>query len=217
MAKDVVIVGGLGPGMIAYSVFEAQTKISGEWNILGILTDVDLSEMDVKVLGSTNELSKFVEQGAYVHYTLHINAKEKKSRLKYLDSLSIPGEQHASVVHPSAKISPHTKIGNGVCIAPLASSSPGSVIGDHCVLLANSFLGHDSSLGRAVTLAAHSVVGGRVNVCEGAHIGLNSTVREDIEIGSFSILGAASMLTKDLPDSEIWAGSPARYRKMVSD
>ena len=217
MAKDVVIVGGLGPGMIAYSVFEAQTEISGEWNILGMLTDADLSGMDVKVLGPTSDLSKYVEQGAYIHYTLHINAKAKESRLDYLDSLSIPREQHASVVHPSARISRHTKIGNGVCIAPQASSSPGSVIGDHSVLLANSFLGHDSSLGRAVTLAAHSVVGGRVLVGKGAHIGLNSTIREDIEIGRFSILGAASMLTKRLPEKEIWAGNPARYLKMVSD
>lgn len=217
MAKDVVIVGGLGPGMIAYSTFEAQNKISGEWNILGILTDADLSEMDVKVLGPTSELSKFVEQGAYVHYTLHINAKAKESRMSYLDSLSIPREQHASVIHPSARISPHTKIGNGVCIAPLASSSPGSVIGDHSALFANSFLGHDSSLGRGVTLAAHSVVGGRVSVSEGAHIGLNSTIREDVGVGRFAILGAASMLTKDIPESEIWAGNPARYLKMVSD
>lgn len=45
---------------------------------------------------------------------------------------------------------------------------------------------------------------------EGAIIGASVTILPDITIGSKSIIGAGSVVTKDVPENKIFAGNPAR-------
>lgn len=48
-----------------------------------------------------------------------------------------------------------------------------------------------------------------------ASIGSNATILCGIKIGENSIIGAGSVVTKDIPANEIWAGNPAKYLKKV--
>ena len=50
---------------------------------------------------------------------------------------------------------------------------------------------------------------------EGAFIGMNSIILKGVTIGKHSIVGAGSVVTKDIPDNEIWAGNPARFVKAI--
>lgn len=48
-------------------------------------------------------------------------------------------------------------------------------------------------------------------ICEGVFIGINSIILAKVErIGKWSVIGAGSVLTKSVPDYEIWAGNPAK-------
>ena len=48
-------------------------------------------------------------------------------------------------------------------------------------------------------------------------IGVNSVVLRDVTIGEYSIVGAGSVVTKDVPPSVVVAGNPARItRKLTS-
>ncbi len=49
------------------------------------------------------------------------------------------------------------------------------------------------------------------HVGKGAVVGGNSTVVAGCNIGTESVLGAGSVLTKHLPPREVWAGNPARF------
>jgi acetyltransferase-like isoleucine patch superfamily enzyme len=44
-------------------------------------------------------------------------------------------------------------------------------------------------------------------------IGNNATILAGVKIGAGSIIGANSVLTRDVPECEIWAGNPARKIK----
>lgn len=48
-------------------------------------------------------------------------------------------------------------------------------------------------------------------VKKGAFIGARSTILKGVIIGEKSIIGAGSIVTKDIPDYEIWAGNPCRF------
>jgi acetyltransferase-like isoleucine patch superfamily enzyme len=50
---------------------------------------------------------------------------------------------------------------------------------------------------------------------KGASIGSNSTILCGITIGQSSIIGAGSVVTKDVPSNQIWAGNPARFLRQV--
>lgn len=44
-------------------------------------------------------------------------------------------------------------------------------------------------------------------------IGCNSVICKPVTIGENAIVGAGSIVTKDIPDNEVWAGNPARFIK----
>lgn len=54
---------------------------------------------------------------------------------------------------------------------------------------------------------------GKVHICEGAFIGANTIICNSVRIGRNSIVGANSVVTKDIPDNEVWAGNPAKFIK----
>lgn len=43
-----------------------------------------------------------------------------------------------------------------------------------------------------------------------AFIGAGSYILKGVTIGKFAVIGAASVVTKDIPADEIWAGNPAK-------
>jgi len=89
----------------------------------------------------------------------------------------------------------------GIVIHPQVTIGDDCRIYHHVTLAAESCIGseHRVILGNHVTIGAHSIVIARSN----------STLR----IGEGSTLGAGSVLTRDIPPHEIWAGNPARKIK----
>lgn len=54
---------------------------------------------------------------------------------------------------------------------------------------------------------------GKIKIEEDVFIGANSIITKPLTIGKGSIIGAGSVVTKDIPPYQIWAGNPARYIK----
>ncbi len=83
-------------------------------------------------------------------------------------------------------------------------------IGDGAVISARTIIEmHDSSIANVKGVGKLKV--GRVHICERAYIGANSVVLPGVRIGRGSIVGALSLVNKDVPDHEVWAGAPARF------
>lgn len=86
-------------------------------------------------------------------------------------------------------------------------------IGADTLLMAGSHVGHDAILGEGVHLAPNVVVGGVAEIGDHSHIGLGALVLPHKKIGRNCIVGAGSVVTRDIPDGQVWAGNPATYRK----
>lgn len=54
---------------------------------------------------------------------------------------------------------------------------------------------------------------GSVVIEECAFIGARTIIIKPITIGKRAVVGAGSVVTKNIPDNEIWAGNPARFIK----
>lgn len=46
----------------------------------------------------------------------------------------------------------------------------------------------------------------------GASIGANATILCGVTIGANAMIGAGSVVTRDVPDGELWFGNPARFK-----
>ena len=52
---------------------------------------------------------------------------------------------------------------------------------------------------------------------EGVFIGAHAIILKGVTIGRHSVIGAGAVVTKDVPDNEVWAGNPAKFVKKLSD
>jgi len=54
-------------------------------------------------------------------------------------------------------------------------------------------------------------------VKKGASIGANATILGGVTIGENALIGAGSVVTKNIPANEIWVGNPAKFLKNIND
>ena len=54
---------------------------------------------------------------------------------------------------------------------------------------------------------------GEVHIEDDVFIGVNVIICNSVTIGKGAIVGAGSVVTKDIPPYEVWAGNPARFIK----
>lgn len=57
----------------------------------------------------------------------------------------------------------------------------------------------------------------QTTVKRGASIGANATIIAGNTIGEYALVGAGSVITKDLPANTVWYGNPARQHGYVTD
>ena len=65
------------------------------------------------------------------------------------------------------------------------------------------------------SLDLHSVLenGRDVNIGSGCYIGSGAIIIGPVQIGDFSVIGAGSVVTKNVPKKTFYAGNPARMIK----
>ncbi len=103
-------------------------------------------------------------------------------------------------------------IGDHVTIKPGVQIWDGMYIGDHVFIGPNATFTNDliPRSKQYPTSFPKTFIG------EGASLGANSTVLPGISIGKYAMLGAGSVLTKDIPNNEVWIGNPAKFHGFIT-
>jgi acetyltransferase-like isoleucine patch superfamily enzyme len=71
----------------------------------------------------------------------------------------------------------------------------------------------DVQIGSHCSIYSESTIDGRkgrVTLKENCRIGTHSSIMPGVTIGKGAVIGAHSFVTKDVPDSQVWAGVPDR-------
>lgn len=115
--------------------------------------------------------------------------------------------QKGAKVGKNCKISSHTFICEGVTI------KDNVFVGHNVTFINDKYPGATNPGGDLQTEEDWSVVPTIIE--EGASIGSSVTVLCGVTIGEGAAIGAGSVVTKDIPAGEIWAGNPAKFMREV--
>ncbi len=215
--KKVVVLGGKGIGMIAAAIIDRLADVE----LIGLLNDgVPIGSTQgrfkrVPVIGTSEDVHRYIADPDVYALVAYKTMKEEKEMWEKLQRLNIPREKLINVIHPSVQIPDgYCYIGNGVMMVPEVQIGVDTHISDNCILLAKSFIGHDSTLDRYVTVANHASIGAEVHVGKAVHIGSNATIAAGVTVGDFSLVGIGAVVLKDVPPNAIVAGVPAKVLRI---
>ncbi|GAA4459049.1 DapH/DapD/GlmU-related protein [Nibrella saemangeumensis] len=121
---------------------------------------------------------------------------DKGAKLKIGNNVGI--SQTSIICHHHITLGNFVKVGGGVRIfdTDFHAISP--------TIRKDSKLDHHYKSNRAVFIK------------DNVFIGAFSTILKGVTIGENSIVGACSVVTKDIPDNEVWAGNPAKRIKSLT-
>lgn len=120
-----------------------------------------------------------------------------------------------SIVHaPLTAVRPHNvKIGKNVIVMNgcLMMAAGGITLEDGVMIAANAqLISNNHDLRERMIITCKPVL-----ICENAWIGAGATILPGVTVGENAVVGAASVVTKDVPPNAIAAGNPARIIKYI--
>jgi acetyltransferase EpsM len=135
-------------------------------------------------------------------------------RKEMVNRLGVQDECYATLIHPTAWISPSVTIGVGTVVMPLAVINADSYIGKHTIINTAAIIEHDNHISDYVHISPHATLTGAVKVEEGVHIGAGASVIPNLDIGEWSTIGAGATVIKSIPPSSTAVGVPAKVIKL---
>lgn len=202
MSESYILIGGSGHAKVIMDCIRAS---GGE--IAGILDDgltSGTTVLGVPVLGKTCDYEVYRDHA----FVIAIGNNAVRARIAAATPV-----RWGTVLHPSAVVSPYAAIGEGTVVMPGAVINAGAVVGNHCIINTGAVVEHDNRLGDFVHISPKAALGGTVTVGEGTHVGIGACVRNNLTICCGCTVGAGAAVVKDITESGVYAGVPARKLK----
>lgn len=89
-------------------------------------------------------------------------------------------------------------------------------IGGNTVIYDTDFHSLDARIRRQPILDRESALSAPVVIEDNVFIGAHTTILKGVKIGENSIIGACSVITKSIPENQVWAGNPAKFIKELT-
>lgn len=127
------------------------------------------------------------------------------------------GVDFPSLIAPNASVSPSARIGSGAFVMGDCFIGAHAEIGHLFGANAGSVIEHHARVGNNVLLGSAVAIAGSGQVEDHCFVGTNSTVLPEIRIGTGSLVGAGSVVSRDIPAGCVAVGSPAKVRRAVGE
>lgn len=204
--KDIVIIGAGGFGREVAWLIEDINRFNNQWNIIGFVDDNETIQgtkiNGYEVVGNFEWLK---EQELYVVNAIG-NPIIKK---KVMDRLCDSKNTYPVLIHPSVIYSDKVIFGEGSIICAGNIITVNIEIGKHVIINLDCTIGHDAILGDYTTVLPSVNVSGFVTTEECVSIGTGSAIIQGVSVGKNTVIGAGSVVVKDLPENCIAVGAPA--------
>lgn len=205
--KKIVIAGAGGFGRELLQWIKDINEKTPTWEILGFIDDnlnaLDGVETDAKVVGTIKDyVGKEDEEVA-----LAFGSPELKRKI--VSILKAKGAKFATIIHPTALLSPFAHYGEGFIMFPYSKLSCNSTVGEFVTLLSTP-IGHDNVIGDYTVISGGCNIVRNVKIGQDVFLAAGVCIAQDVIIGDGAYLGLGSVILKDVKPGAKMFGNPAR-------
>jgi len=210
MKNQLLIIGASGHGKV---VADIALKLN-KWKQIFFLDDDDsiVEAMGIKVIGKTADAFLHIEDSD-IFVAVGDNTTRKVTQEK-LESL---GANIPVLIHPNAVIGDDVSIKEGTVIMAGVVINCCSNIGKGCIINTSSTVDHDNEISDFVHISPGAHLSGSVSIGENSWIGTGCDIINNISITDQCIIGAGSVVIKDIKEPGTYVGIPVRRLENEKD
>lgn len=203
--KNLILLGGGGHCKSVIDVAE-----SAGYHILGVLDmpeNVGMSVLGYKVIGTDDDIPLYVDQAEFIITVGFI--KNPSVRMKLYNRVKEAGGKLATIVASTAHVSNYASLEEGTVIMHQAIVNAGAKVGANCIINTCCNIEHDAVIGDQCHISTGTMVNGDCKVGKMCFIGSQSVLANGISICDDVIVGAGSLVRKNILKPGIYSGNPA--------
>ncbi len=199
--KKLIIIGASGHGKVV-----AEIAIAIGYQQILFLDDDESIHVCGKfpVVGKTEEFTHYREDDIIVAIG------NSEIRQKFQEGLEAKSMSIPVLIHPDAVIASDVVLGKGSVVMAGVVINPGTIIGKGCIINTSSSVDHDCCISDYAHISVGAHLAGKVEIGKKTWIGAGAIVSNNISICGDCVIGAGTVAIKDIKNSGIYVGVPAK-------
>lgn len=211
--KEIIIIGAGGFGREVQWLIERINEKEKSWKIKGYIDDGIDAGTEINgyyVLGGINKLLELDED---ISVVCAIGSSDVRKRvieqISKRDNINFP-----NLIDPNVQMSKYLELGRGNIICAGTILTVNITIGDFNILNLDCTVGHDVVLESFVTAYPSVNISGAVYIGECTEIGTGTQIIQGKRICRDTIIGAGSVVVRDIDLAGTYVGVPAKEIKL---
>ena len=205
--RDLILIGAGGFVREVKWLVDRINEKKPVWNVLGFVDDIKFPEQncieDLPILGPISILN---EEFFDAHVVCCIgNPFIREQKLS-----KVSRQRIATLIDPSVLLSRTVDIGEGTVICAGTICTVNISIGKNVLVNLDCTIGHDVVISDFVTIYPSVNVSGNVNIKRFVEVGTGTQIIQGITIESNSVIGAGSVVVRNIPENVTAVGCPAK-------
>lgn len=172
------------------------------------------------LFGENDDIEVFMTNNKHIIEDFVIESDRRNSAIPMLDTKKLNAR-----IEPGAIIRDRVSIGKNCVVMMGAVINIGSSIDEGTMIDMNAVLGARATIGKNCHIGAGAVIAGvleppsatPVIIEDNVLVGANAVVLEGVRVGKNAVVAAGSVVTQDVPEGVVVAGTPARIIKDIDD
>lgn len=197
MTKDeLILIGAGGHARSCIDVIEQEGKFKIV-GLVGVTSELGSHINGYEVIATDEKISNLTNIAQFALIALG-QITSPNLRMNLYERTLEAGFELATVVSPSAYVSPSARVGTGTIVMHGAIINTGVKVGSNCIINSRALIEHDSYISDNCHISTGAILNGGVIVDKGCFIGSGAFVKEGVSIGERSVVGMGSLLRANL-------------------
>ena len=203
MRERLIIIGASGHGKVLADIALKMNK----WKEIAFLDDNEQrnSALGFDVDGKSTDVNNYIDNADIV-----IGIGNNEIRQKIQDEIEELRANVPVLIHPNAVIGEEVEFGAGTVVMAGVVINCSTRIGRGCIINTSASVDHDNVIEDFVHVSPGVRLAGTVKVGYKTWIGMGSLITNNVSVISNSIVGAGSIVLKNIDESGKYVGAPVR-------